>query len=50
MNWSEFFKIALAVFLLGLGISLIGNSSGKFIQMILGFISISIGIAIIMSK
>lgn len=49
-NWKEFFRLAIAVFLLGVGVSIIGNSSGQLIKLILGFGFVAIGVALIGSK
>lgn len=49
-DWSEFFKIAGGVVLIGIGISVIGSSKGEISRIIIGFVFVGIGIALIANK
>ncbi len=49
-NWKDFLRIALGIFLTGIGVSIIGKSGGELVQMVFGFAFIGIGIAIFMNE
>lgn len=49
-NWKEFFRIALAVFLIGVGIGVVGKSGGNLSLLVIGFALVGIGIALFVNK
>ena len=49
-DWGEFLRITSGVFFIGLGITIVGNSAGNTTRLILGFLSIGVGIAIVVNK
>lgn len=48
--WSEFFRIAISIFLGGSGILLIGKFVGDLTYMFLGIALVSLGLAVLLSK
>lgn len=50
LNWKNFIRIALAVFLTGAGISVFGESGGSLIKMLIGLLLAGIGIALLVSE
>ena len=49
-NWKEFVRIAAGVFLIGMGISVVISSAGRFNFLLSGFASAAIGVAILFAK
>lgn len=46
-NWVQFIRIAIGVSLIGVGVAIAGESGGELFRLILGFVCLGIGIAII---
>lgn len=49
-DWNEFLRVSIGITLIGMGISVIGTSSGELWRMVIGFVFIGVGIAILSSK
>lgn len=49
-NWKEFFRIAIGVFFIGMGIGIVISSAGGLYLLLAGFASAAIGVAVLFAK
>lgn len=49
-EWANFLRYSIGVFLIGVGIAVIGASKGEMPKIILGSLSVAVGLGIIFSK
>lgn len=49
-NWEEFWRIAAAIFLLGMGVTAVAISEGRLIHLVIGFALAAVGVALLVSK
>lgn len=50
MGWKKFGRISFACFLVGMGIFIVGESSGKWLNVTIGLICLALGIGIIYNE
>ena len=50
MDWDMFFRLAIGVVLLGVGVSFVGKSQGETGSLVGGFLLIGLGLAVVFSK
>ncbi len=49
-DWSEFLRIAGAVFLLGMGVTAVSISGGRLFHLIFGFALAAVGVALLVNR